>query len=655
MKPPPVDNGSWTFAEELLERGDPLFVRELRRITDADRLGAFAPRWYADRRPAARRFLLDYLDEPLNAYRHEALVKRLFKLAEKSGDDEVMARFLVLFDRSVRRVVGRRYRSQTRAVSSDAEADAVAAAWRAAGTTVYFQGTSASWGGRAITSTNRADLSRIRLVMRHWTEDALVMPPGMTMPRPARLFHARRVPFGAPAEQLRGKVRTGPSPLLDDLRAVYEQRRLFSVATRRYLQRRAWRYFRGLGKKQPERYVAAIARALVCYRDEDVPDGAALLDNWGLMHALFHHSPVVAAEKRGWQPAPGRSLAELEPAPIFEPLWREAPGVLVRLVREARCRPVRQWAVRLVRRDHDAVLRALPPDELVAWLGHADPEVASLAAELLRALPDLSPLGAGRLVGLLDEPHPETVEIVCGLLADRLKPESVSLEQAARLAAARPLPVARLGFAWLRTKTPSGPDECALLLGLVEAESEPLRPEIVRWLRGVLGASPEFRPAWVLEYLDSRHADVRAEGWAWLESDPRVSGDVDLWQRLLESPYDDVRLRLVAALEERVARGAPRPERGRLDPELVRFRWASVLLNVRRGGRSKPAVVGQVVRRLGEHPAEADVLLPVLAAALRSVRGPEWRAGLAGVVRAAEQDPELRALVERTFPELKLG
>src|SRR5262245_31377322 len=91
------DDGSWLLVEELLERGDDAFVDELRRVHDADRLGAFAARWYADQRPLSRKLLLDYLARPLNAYRHEALVKRLFKLAEQTGDDEVLGHFLVLF------------------------------------------------------------------------------------------------------------------------------------------------------------------------------------------------------------------------------------------------------------------------------------------------------------------------------------------------------------------------------------------------------------------------------------------------------------------------------------------------------------------------------------------------------------------------------
>jgi len=181
-----------------------------------------------------------------------------------------------------------------------------------------------------------------------------------------------------------------------------------------------------------------------------------------------------------------------------------------------------------------------------------------------------------------------------------------------------------------------------------------LRPEMVRWARGVLATSPHFRPEWVLEYLDSRHADVREEGWQWLEADERVRENVQVWRKLLESPYDDLRLKLVATLEK-WAKGDPgRLESARLDDDLLRFVWASVLLNVQRGGRTKPMVVGQLVRRLERRPQEARALLPLLAAALRSVRGPEFRAGLAGVVSLAEHNPDMRPLVTEVFPELKL-
>src|SRR5262245_17145906 len=96
--------GDWLLIQELLERGDPEFVERLRRYCVAETLAGFAERWYQNKTPEARRLLLAYLERPLNAYRHEVLVKRLFKRAEAAGDDAAMARFLVAFDRSVRRV-----------------------------------------------------------------------------------------------------------------------------------------------------------------------------------------------------------------------------------------------------------------------------------------------------------------------------------------------------------------------------------------------------------------------------------------------------------------------------------------------------------------------------------------------------------------------
>src|SRR6516165_5974156 len=104
-----TSGGDWLLMQELLERGDPEFVDRLQSINDAELLGGFAEGWYANPSPDARRLLLAYLERPLNAYRHEALVKRLFKRAEAAGDDAVMARFLVAFDRSVRRVERRRH------------------------------------------------------------------------------------------------------------------------------------------------------------------------------------------------------------------------------------------------------------------------------------------------------------------------------------------------------------------------------------------------------------------------------------------------------------------------------------------------------------------------------------------------------------------
>jgi hypothetical protein len=573
--------GSWLLLEEYRERGDPAFVNELRKIADADRLAALAPKWYADGRASSRRLLLDYLNQPLNAPRHEPLVKRLFKLAEQAGDDEVMARFLVLMDRSVRRKRMTRFRY-----------DAI---------------------GRSGSD-----------------EEILAVRPGTVMPR----WQGRN-----------------PGINVDGLGKY----RLFSVHTRNYLRRRAWRYFRRLGKQHPDRYLPAVSAALKLFEDADVPDGLALLDNWGLVHILFHHCPALTARPHGWIPNTGHTLAELAPAPIFEKLWQAAPRTLLELMQEARCRPVRQWAIRLIRRDHPALPASLPLEDLLALLAHEDAEVVALAAEALRGKPGLDHLDLETWLRLLETPNPAALEILCELMQAHVAPDRVTLEQAVGLARRRALPIARLSLAWLQTKTPGSEKDCRTLLGLAEAEAEPLRAEMVRWVKQVLGASSHFRLDWILELLDSRHADVRAEGWAWFRDESRARDNVELWQRLLESPYDDVRLLLVADLEDRVARNDRAfPYQGKLDPELVRFLWASVLLNIHRGGRIKPLAVGQLVRRVERRPEEAAALLPLLGVAIRSVRGPEWRAGLAGVVGLVERNMALAEPVRRAFPELKL-
>jgi hypothetical protein len=645
MRPPrdTADNGSWPYAQELYARGDPRFVAELRRITDADRLGPFASRWYADKGPAPqgrlfdyqdqpltpRQLLLAYLDQPLNAFRHEVLVKRLFKLAEAAGDDEVMGRFLVAFDRSLRRVLKKRMVTARQIVPTRNEAEELVKQWRAQG---YQASYLANWGLNAEGRYVEQGFN----VYRHWLTDVARVPDHTTLWRPEK------------AKQ------HGPCPITEEDRQALEGRRLFSVATRRYLRRRVWRYFRKLGKQHPERYVLALAGALRCYRDDDAGDGLALIDCWGLMHALFHHSPVLMARPGGWTLAPGRGLSELTPAPFCEPLWQAAPRTLLELVAEARSRAVRQWAVQMIRRNHAGLLRELSHEELFGLLAHHDVAVASLAAEVLRDIPDLAVLGVDRLLRLVEDPSPETLEVVCDLLAAGLGPQRVTLEQAAHLAASRPLPAARLGYLWLQARPPTNEAECRTLLQLAEAQAEPLRPEMVRWARSVLGASPSFHSDWVLEYLDSRHADVREEGWQWLETEDRVRDDVEVWRKLLESPYDDVRLKLIGTLEKRTKGGPSRLETARLDDNLLRFVWASVLLNMQRGGRTKPVVVSQLVRRLEQRPAEARSLLPILAVALRSVRGPEWRAGLAGVVTLVDRNRDLRPLVAELFPELKM-
>jgi hypothetical protein len=630
---------------DLLEAGDPAFVDAIREVHDADALAEFATTWFEDRRPSSRKLLFEYLDRPLNAFRHEALIKRLFKKAEAEGDDPLMGRFLVLFDRSIRRVRRKRKRSKYQVLATKGEAHDLAKLWE-------------GLGYRVATSPYTPYLSDRPAsfhVSGQKVDEVIVNPRQTTMPRGRMIEFKRwwatrtillhdwavrwyRLAVGSEAAET--DIRKLPA-ILEKMKSL----RLFSVATRNYLRRRAWRYFRKLGKMHPERYVAAASEALTLYVDDDAVDGLSLIDNWGLVHILFHHCPALEAKPRGWTTRPGHSLTGLAPAPIFEGLWREAPGAVVGLLTTARSTTVRRWAIRRVEADLPLHRAALSLDGWLDLLKHDDPAVVALAAGMLDEFEGLEALDVDRWLALAESTDPSALEALCDLIAGHVDAGRVTLDQAVRLALLRPLPVAKLGLAWLREKA-IGPGDLRTLLALVEAECEPLRPEMLAWLRGVLSSSPGFEPAMVLGFLDSRHADARREGWAWFRSEPRVRDDVETWRKLLESPHDDVRLPLVAELEARAGGG--------LEAEALRALWAGVLLNVHRGNRAKPGVVRQILRRLEANPGEAPALLPLLGVALRSVRGPERRAGLVAVVRLVENRAEVAPLVQSSFPELQM-
>jgi hypothetical protein len=637
--------GSLLLAQELFQRADPAFVEELRKVDDADGLGTFAGHWVADTRPEARAFLFDYLDRPLNAYRHEALVKRAFKFAEMAKDDALMARFLVAFDRPLRRVRSpvRSYRSQE--CRSQRDAEVLAELWRAEGMedVKVWQNWKEQyqvWGFR--------------------TQDVMTTPPGTEMPRGKVVYAydpSRGDTFQVPDWVVKLKLPPGQfrknREIPENRRAAFKVWRLFSIRTRKYLRRRAWRYFRKLGRTHPERYIPAVSEALTLYRDGDAPNGLALIDNWSLVHILFHFSPVLTSDDHGWRVAPGRSLSELEPAPMFGKLWGAEPRAVVDVLIRARCRVVRTWSARMIRRHLAAYRPLFTLEQRLGLLADDDPEIVILAIDLLKDDPALKDVPVDRWVGLLRTASPSTLEILVDLISGLVDTQRVSLADAVAMALARPLPVSKLGLLWLQPRVPRDDEECRTVLGLAEAECEPVRPQLIRWARNAIANSGLLRPEWVVEWIDSRHLDVRSEGWAWFRSEPAARDDVTLWQRLMESPYDDIRLAIVSELESRTLGDAvPRIERGDLDPERLRLLWACVLLNIFRGNRAKPKIVRQLLRRIEARSDDLPRLLPLLVVALRSISGPEFRSGLSAVVRLADRDEAAARLVAETFPEL---
>ena len=420
----------------------------------------------------------------------------------------------------------------------------------------------------------------------------------------------------------------------------------FTVHTRHYLRRRTWRYFRRLGFRDPKRYLAAVMEALLLYRDADVDSGVHLLDNWGLTHVLFHNSPILTARTNGWILKDGAAMRDLKPAPAYATQWT-ADSIFTLLVR-GQARPLRRTA-RAMLKARPALLEKVPFERVFEILEHPDDEVQALGLELLSSAAGLESAPLEAWTKLLESKNLEVLDAVCTLMSKLVSPQLFSTEQLIVFATAPLGPVAKLGLGWLKQRDVA-PDD---LLRLAQARSRSTAADAVALAREKLSNRPDFTPEWLLAFLDSTTREVREAAWTWFSEEKRARHRLDLWAKLVESPYDDIRLSIVSHLE-RFAEidTALRVLLARAPLETV---WATVLLNSHRGNRAKRLAAGQIAAAIERDPARAPQLIPLLAVAARSIRAPEFRAGLAAVVRTATHRPEVADQITRHFPELKLA
>jgi len=598
MSPSPLQGpGSLLLAEEYFGAEDPKFLDAIRAVRSPKALAGFVDRWKRDPRPYARTQILAYLAQPLGCVGHNVVVKRLFKQAEAAGDDELMAAFLVAFDALVRRVrkTRQRYDWQTREV---------------------------------------------------WTEETLVAPRDVLPREPTKKGRDpwTRAEISVPAR-------------------IPKNGRLFSYRTRNYLRRRAWRYFRRLGHQHPERYVPAIVRALNAYKDEDLTQGENILDSWGLVHACFRSHAALDFGATRIRLQEGRSLDELSPAPQFATLWRtpEAGKALLALVATAHARLVRVWAMELLQREHGDHLAGLPIEDLFRLLEHTDDEVQQFGARLLETSNDLAKLPVATWLKLLATQNMLALEAVCRAFDRHVTADRLTLGDCVGLACAAPAPVARMGLGFLRARPNPSAEQRETIARAADARCVAVAGELAAWALAILGTGDAYDRELVLRFFDSHSAPVRQSAWQWLVGAPMATGgaglpstgrsspgyaDAGLWCRLLETPYDDLRLPLV----DELARRASLPGAGADDLAPL---WCSVLLGVHRGGRQKAKATRQIARAIVDDPSRAEKLLPVLAVAVRSVRPAEARAGLAAVVAALEARPEIGGRVRQYLPELR--
>lgn len=418
----------------------------------------------------------------------------------------------------------------------------------------------------------------------------------------------------------------------------------FSNGMRSYLRRRAFRYFRSIAFKEPERYVASVLRLLALYGEEDVARPEHIIDAYGLTNILYYGSDVLRRDSRRLTIKHGRQLAEIEPAPLNPDAWRGHSEELLRFLFRSDCLYVRRWIERwLVREEKDA-LAALDARKLKPLLLSPYGDVQVFASELLASAEGLGTFRVADWLELLDLDNVEILTAIAALVKEYVTPERVELNDLVRLACMRAAPVAELGFSWLKDRSIPDAETLRLVMALANAEAQHVREEAVPWLlelvRGELGTPEHLR-----DLIDARYADVRASALTAMQEDERFRDDSTLWLALSESPYPDVIAFLVRHLEERASQ---------LPDERVAQVWATTLLSPYRGSRAKRTALRQIAARVVEEPARADELLPILRVALRSVRETERRAALASVARAAFEEPALREAIGAQIPELEL-
>lgn len=560
------------LAEEQLSAGADAFLETIRTLKEPKALAGLAEKWKNDPRPWARTMMQSYFELPFDKPGHQVVVKRLFKSAEARGDDAVMARCFVAFDRLVRRRRGKEFQ---------------------------------------------------------WDRASRTMFQSEVLQTPRNVFSATMSKYLTPKK--------------------LEKFRIFKYRTRYYLQRRVWRYFRKLGFKEGPRYLAAVVPGLAAFQDVDLAAGENLLDSWSLMHALHGESDAVEFSPLRAVLKEGRTLADLRPGPAFSQHWRTPDGLVaaLELIVTAQSRVVRVWALAWHQELAKTVTIAPSADVLTRMLAHADEEVQSYGARLLSECMEAANWPLETWLKLLKCDNPRVAQLLSDAMLKHVRDERVSLAQRVEIALAKATPIARLGLRLLEKAPPGDAAKRAVIAGLWRAQCLGLGGEIVRWALAQLGTAEVYQMPVVCRFFDSANAGIREGAWAWMELENSPGWhDAALWSRLAETPYVDLRSRMIDALALR----AENPPVGADDLAPV---WTSVLLDVHRGGRQKLKALRQIVNALTKTPEEK--LLPVLVAAVRSIRGPEARAALAAVMTLIASRPELEQAVAQALPELVLN
>src|SRR5262249_41497243 len=151
-----------------------------------------------------------------------------------------------------------------------------------------------------------------------------------------------------------------------------------------------------------------------------------------------------------------------------------------------KCRTACLWAAKMLRRHFPDRLLKLTIEELFDWLASDNSVLNDLAIEMLERVGGLETIPVERWLKLTESARTDLLDRICDIVIGVVKREAVSFTDAVRLAMQRPVPLARLGRAFLTGKQPGNEAEIQALFGLREAEAEPLRADFVKWATRVL-------------------------------------------------------------------------------------------------------------------------------------------------------------------------
>jgi hypothetical protein len=573
--------------DECFAAADDRFLSEWIKFRSPEVITAYLQQWVGDSRLWARQQLINYLAMDLNFPGHELFVKRAYRHFESVRDHEMLGHFMVAFDRLVR---------------------------------------------RSRIAVTRWDRSTQELIQ---DEHLYARPNRTVIPETGRTGT-----YGTGKHQRRFR--------LPDI-SNKPKNRLFRHRTRNFLRRRVWRYFRWLSYKNPTEYLAVISRALCVYTDAEFKLGENIIDNWSLMHACYFHSDALRFTAAHTNLTPGQSLATLSAAPYRPEVWQTAEGAthLIHLIGYAHGSLVRVWAMELLRRDHQQAISQIDMKILVSLLKHSDARVQEFASQLFRDHQGLPSMTVSAWMEVLEQSDRSLLPSLCEAMTKHVASARLDNSQLLLLANAQPVPVAALGLRMLQERHKQRRLTPAELVQLSRAQCAATAGELTSWALKQLNSAETYSADAVVEFFDSLLEPMREAAMTWLEDvSSRGHDDSAFWSRLIETPFDDVRLRLVDCLQRRTT--LPNT-----DANSLNHLWCSVLLGVHRGGRAKLKAMQQIQAAILRDASQAAKLLPVLSVAARSLRVPERRGAIAALASLKCGNPDLEAAIRLHLPELQ--